>query len=180
MTRTSSSSSYSSAAARRCQRKAASMSKREILLPAAAPAGAASSRNADISFGPKKNARCTSGSWWASTSWLPPAAVSSYSGCRCVTTGGDRAMSSSLAHTGGTVGAGMPRDISPIARRSCTVPAASAMLWHICRPNTKPPHLSRVTYHFNVHNISLHVGESRSGRPTTAAQLPSGSHRSSW
>ncbi|OAY70822.1 hypothetical protein ACMD2_09174 [Ananas comosus] len=68
--------------------------------------------------------------------------TSSYSGCGCVTHGGDRAFSISRAHTGGMLGSAAPAAISTIAIANCITPTASAMQWHTWMPKIIPPHES--------------------------------------
>ncbi|OAY71024.1 hypothetical protein ACMD2_19239 [Ananas comosus] len=88
--------------------------------------------------------------------------TSSYSGCGCVTHGGDRAFSISRAHTGGMLGSAAPAAISTIAIANCITPTASAMQWHTWMPKIIPPHESRTK-----------------GRSTTSLEVLSGS-QSSW
>ncbi|KAB8098874.1 hypothetical protein EE612_028598 [Oryza sativa] len=108
-------------------------------------------RSAAISRSPKKKTWCAyalvDGERESSTSSSSSSTGrGAYSTWSRVTVGGhDRVVSASRSHTGGTVGApGTPRANSVTAVRNCTIPEPSAMQWHMCIPNTKPPHASRV------------------------------------
>uniref|UniRef100_A0A804NPP0 Uncharacterized protein n=1 Tax=Zea mays TaxID=4577 RepID=A0A804NPP0_MAIZE len=100
-------------------------------------------RMAATSWRPKKKERCTMSS---SGMMLPlVSGTSSYSRCAKAGRGGSRASSSSLPHTGRTVGPAAPRASSATAPRNCTSPCASAIVWCSRTPRMKPPHARRVT-----------------------------------
>ncbi|BAS93161.1 Os05g0290000 [Oryza sativa Japonica Group] len=150
--RTTSPGSYRSAAVRQRHMNAPTRSNRELT---ARRSGGACDLSAAISLAPKKKTWCAYASVGESTS-LPGLGRGVYSTWSRVTVGGHRAVSTSRSHTGRTVGAPCtPRANSVSAVRNCTIPEPSAMQWHMCIPNTKPPHASRVTCVVRMHVITI-------------------------
>nr|ACF80706.1 unknown [Zea mays] len=125
-------------------------------------------RMAATSWRPKKKERCTMSS---SGMMLPlVSGTSSYSRCAKAGRGGSRASSSSLPHTGRTVGPAAPRASSATAPRNCTSPCASAIVWCSRTPRMKPPHARRVTCtpHTYETRTPSRAWKRRSGEPRTS------------